>query len=116
MKIRNGLVSNSSSSSFTMIVKSKPFVAALEKVHPFVKACAEEFFEEDTCFEAPVMVAQYVSNAGGYSNWDNPLLEDYDEEIPLDKYGDQMRPQEAIEEDFRNVLKKEEYVIYETFC
>ena len=43
MKIRNGFVSNSSSSSFVVMMKKEHREAALEKDHPFVQACLKAY-------------------------------------------------------------------------
>ena len=82
MKIRNGFVSNSSSSSFVIIVKEEDHLKALEKIKDdYHKAIIETVMEKDKCFGIDVRVEHSAWNASGDGPYDNIEIE-FDGEAP----------------------------------
>lgn len=66
MKIRNGFVSNSSSSSFIMLVKEEDHLKALEKLeHDYYRAVADAIMIKDKCFGIDVRCDHYAWHDSG---------------------------------------------------
>lgn len=111
MKIRLGFVSNSSSSSYTLIVTKKAHEEALEKCTPFERAVAIEIMgkESKTLNSMEVFVGSTWQDAGGNGTlnwmqesgefshlepeeedeWEDPYylaFNKYEEYIPKDQY------------------------------
>jgi len=79
MKIRNGFVSNSSTSSFIVIMKQEHFEKGLEMVHPYVKACIEALGHSKGKFLGEDVVSLGTMDTPGGSQWEWIDVE-YDEE------------------------------------
>ena len=56
MKIRTGFVSNSSSSSFVLIVEEEHFKDLMKEAHPYLKAMAEQLGSKTDVLGTPSMV------------------------------------------------------------
>lgn len=55
MKVRSGFVSNSSSSSFVMLVKKDHFDKVVSGLHPYLQAVAKSLWWETKALGIPVM-------------------------------------------------------------
>ena len=79
MKIRNGFVSNSSSSSFVMLVTKEAHEKALKELTAYQKAVIDKITYEETLFgREAVSFSQWHSNGG--SCWEYMEL-DVNEEL-----------------------------------
>lgn len=109
MKTRLGFVSNSSSSSFVMVVEKKAYERKLEEVHPYVRAVVEAMDKKlDSFMGHDVILLGTWMNAGGGTNMNSDYLElIYDGEIPNDNYGDEMEPYTAFHEEFGGFAEDE---------
>lgn len=92
MKKRIGFVSNSSSSSFVMIVTKKGHQKAIERLNPYQKAVVKEAGEERYILGEKVVVFGYMF-AHGYNtlfeNLEVPWQDDfdgYDEDGPMEAF------------------------------
>lgn len=65
MKVRNGFVSNSSSSSFVMIVEKDAYDNAFKDLSKLEKALAEKLFSETKALGKECMLYENTSNMGG---------------------------------------------------
>ena len=96
MKIRNGFISNSSSSSFVAVITKSAFDKTLEQVHPYVKAVIEAIEKEEGIFTGIDVVTIGIMNIHGDSTIDNIEI-DYDlEKNPLPEDMDNS-PYEALD-------------------
>jgi hypothetical protein len=103
MKSRLGFVSNSSSSSFVIIVKKDAYERRLKEVHPYVKAVIEAMHDkkEATFLGEKVVILGTWMDAGGGSNLSSDYLDiEFDGEIPTNNWGDSMDPYSAFHEEF----------------
>jgi len=87
MKTRNGFVSNSSSSSFVLIVKKEVHEKTMKQLEPYEKAVMNALISESKIFGQDVIYygdlsVQDVSYTFEY------LEVDWDDKILKDKYGD----------------------------
>jgi len=100
MKTRLGFVSNSSSSSFCLIVEKEAYKRKLEEVHPYVKAVIEAMAKKEVKFmgHEAVMIGTW-SDRGGCDNFED-LEVIYDGEKPKNKWNEEMYPYEAYHEHF----------------
>ena len=97
MKTRLGFVSNSSSSSFVIVIEKEAYERKLAEVHPYVRAVVKAMEKKkDTFMGHDVVVIGTWSDAAGGSNFEE-LDVKYDGGILYDDYGDEMRPHEAYE-------------------
>lgn len=96
MKTRKGFVSNSSSSSFVIIIEKEEYERALETVHPYIKAVVLAVgMSEDKFAGKDVVIIGTWSDASG-SMFDYMEV-DYEGEKPESEYDDYMRGYEAME-------------------
>ena len=70
MKVRNGFVSNSSTSSFVIIMKKEHFESGMTAVHPYVKACIEALGISKSKYFEDEMVTLGVLDTHGGSAWE----------------------------------------------
>jgi hypothetical protein len=102
MKVRHGFVSNSSSSSFCILLPKEAYDKAYDESHPFVKACMDV-----VGFQSKFIKGIDESTKGvemvcfGYSDGDSCMWEyespDYEGEIPKD--GDyELGPGDAVDQ------------------
>ena len=68
MKIRNGFVSNSSSSSFVMLMSKDVYDGLLEDLNPLEQAIVDHFSSNTRFLETDCIVYQHTS--GNYSNFE----------------------------------------------
>jgi len=72
MKIRNGHVTNSSSSSYVILIKNDAYKKALESVDKLLKPIIESAFStKDTAFGVECVKFEDMSSAGGHSTSDD---------------------------------------------
>jgi len=107
MKIREGFVSNSSSSSFVMVVSKKKWDEEYDKLHPYIKAHVDFLGEHGTnktgTFNGTeVMMFGYPSGNNSPYEYEEPS---YEGEIPED-----MEENELVEE-FEKKLAEGEHLI-----
>lgn len=75
MKTRNGFVSNSSSSSYTLILKSDDFKAVTESIDALTRNILEHLqIKDDTFGDDAVKVISWMS--GNYSSFENMDFDD----------------------------------------
>jgi hypothetical protein len=89
MKIRAGFVTNSSSTSYTIIIEKEYFDEVLTKVHPYVKALFKALAEDaevTNAFGRKVITLQWMS---GNDNTLEYLEVDYDMEQEADEDDDE---------------------------
>ncbi len=87
MKIRNGLVSNSSASSFICIIRKEAFERELIKADSITQNIIGQLAEEEVVFGIPCMAIREFSGRGGESTWDFvEVPESEDEEDDEDGY------------------------------
>lgn len=72
MKIRNGFISNSSSSSFVLITTKENYDRAMKEATPFQQALAKAMANEDTFMGKPVV------KFGAMSVMDSSMFEYFD--------------------------------------
>jgi len=82
MKIRHGFVSNSSSSSFVVMMTKEHFDKAMDAIHPYSKACIEALGFSKGKFNEDEVITIGSLSVQGYSAWDEIEIE-YNE----DKHG-----------------------------
>lgn len=109
MKIRNGFVSNSSSSSFVVVCSEDAYKKALNEAHPYVKAAVEYATSYNktigTLHGQKVVIFGHFSDAGGDYTW-----QDFSYSGPEWKYDgehDDYRAYLAFEEFVKSIPKEE---------
>lgn len=85
MRLRSGFVSNSSSSSFILLVEKEEYDRVMEEAHPYLQAVAKAVSRERKCFGKDVVQMETFSTPGG-SCWEwidisysGDIPEEYDE-------------------------------------
>jgi len=106
MKVRNGFVSNSSSSSFVAAVPMKIHERVLARHHPYVRAVVEALGDERTVLGKKCFVTSTYSDQG-YGTWDWVDVDWPCNEIPDTKYDGEMEPYFAYEEIYIEQVRKE---------
>ena len=104
MKIRNGFVSNSSTSSFIIISTKDNYDKTMAELHPYAQAVITGMVEEFSLAGIKfISVACYTGMSGeGTLDW---IEVDFDGEIPKDKHGSEMSRYDAYDS-FCFALKK----------
>lgn len=87
MKIRNGFISNSSSSSFCLIVKEEDHQNIIKDFHPFDQAFLNALMEKETFDENDIRTFIMYNVRGEYFPRFANCYFEYDDEIPID-FGD----------------------------
>lgn len=75
MKTRRGFVSNSSSSSFVIVIKEEAFQLALQNKADWEREILDQMLPPDVCFGIQCRVGSKLNNAGGYSSWEELNIE-----------------------------------------
>lgn len=112
MKTRQRFVANSSSSSFLTITTKENHEWALQELHPYIvavmkKVCSEgKFLGKDTVYVGD------MTDMGGISCTFEYLDIDYDGEIPIDKWEDEMELWSACDK-YRSKIKENPEEVFE---
>ena len=110
MKIRNGFVSNSSSSSFIIIADSKVFEKKLSEAKTHIQLAVRPYMFKRELSGKSIAVAH-----GTVSSEDDSLLDYFDEdEVPQGDYGP-MTTEEALRE-FFDLFGEDEAIIKWECC
>lgn len=104
MKFRTGFVSNSSSSSFVMIVDKDDHDKALENCSEYVKAVIATL-EKTRIFKGNIIVIFMITLEPECDETFSNCCPSYDGEIPIGSDGEEMNPETAYEE-YKKELKK----------
>jgi hypothetical protein len=109
MKIRTGFVTNSSSTSYTIIVEQGYCDEIIKSLHPYVQAVCKAVIDAKPMdlFDRKVYVINYTTGNGSTFEW---LDVDYNGEMPEGEYDEHMRPSEAFEEFTRNLKDKSKFL------
>ena len=106
MKFRKGFVSNSSSSSFVLVITKSAHERIMSRLHDYVKAVIEEMEpKEDIFMGSDVLAFSTFSDQGGYGTFDD-ISPEYEGEIPIGEWDDEMSPYEAWDV-YKEEAKKE---------
>ena len=70
MKVRQGFVSNSSTSSFVVVMKKEHYEKGLEMIHPYSKACIEALGHNSDIFLGEEVVSLGTMSTQGGSQWE----------------------------------------------
>jgi hypothetical protein len=95
MKIRKGLVSNSSSSSFTCLIQKDAFDKAYKISDEYTKAVIKALSSEKDVFGMKLMLIE-TWDSDDYNIFEDLDL-DFKDDIPLDEYGEKIWESEVLE-------------------
>jgi hypothetical protein len=108
MKVRTGFVSNSSSSSFILIVDKDIFDKEFYEIElEPIKRLISELFELKTIFNKEVAIYKNMTNMGGHGLWDEEV-EDAQCELREEDYEDDDDYYDASEELYEFIKRLEE--------
>lgn len=96
MKFRTGFVSNSSSSSFVIMMTKDAYNKAFNEAHPYVQAVIKELGHEESKFDGKDVITMGRMSIQDYGTFDE-FYPDYDGEIPDSKWMDKMDPSKAFD-------------------
>jgi len=94
---RQGFVSNSSSSSFVLVTTKENHERALGELHPYVVAIMKKVCSEGKFLGRDVMYVGDMEDMGGISYTFEYIDIDYDGEIPIDEWDNEMSPSRAYD-------------------
>lgn len=80
MKVRTGFVSNSSSTSYVLIMTKADYDAVLEKLPPLTRSLSDQLSKELTLSGTPIVVTQWMSGNEDSFEWltiDQELVKSY---------------------------------------
>jgi hypothetical protein len=70
MKTRNGFVSNSSTSSFVVVIKKEHHDKVMQEIHPYIKACIDALGCSVKKFNGDEVVSFGTLTTQGGSQWE----------------------------------------------
>ncbi len=86
MKIRSGFVSNSSSSSFVLLMKYEDVQTVRDTMPAYIQYIVDELLEEQNVFGTKVLVHTQWYDRDGGSNWDYFYNNGYEGDFPTVKH------------------------------
>jgi hypothetical protein len=118
MKIRAGFVTNSSSTSYTIVIDTEYLNEVLAKLHPYVKAVVNALRDDQKFMGKKVSILSYVS--GNYDTLeylDIKYKGDPDEEVDEDEWDDgRLSAYQAMNKFEEALSDKEKYVLTSQEC
>ena len=103
MKTRHGFVSNSSSSSFVLLVPKDVHERILKEVHPFVSTVVRQVMKPVSAFGREFLAFHELTVQDYSMVWEQYDDSDYEGEIPMPAY-------KAFHEEYSGRLKDGEYL------
>ena len=99
MKIRSGFVSNSSTSSFVVVIKKEHHEKVMEAIQPYIKACIEALSPVAKKFNGQDLISFGTMTTMGGTQW---------EEIDVEFEGDigNLDPEDAKYESVDDYIEK----------
>jgi hypothetical protein len=115
MKIRAGFVTNSSSTSYTLVIEQGYCDEIIKSLHPYVQAVCKGVIDANPqdLFGKKVYVVSWTNGNSSTFEW---LGLDYDGEIPPGEYDDKMNASEAFEEFTKKLKDKSKFLETSTEC